>query len=164
MPFLDDLIGYKVVAQVGQPALPQRATLCFSGGGVLVFDEPAYNMTVVSLLSDFATASGAITPPALESDQVGYYPAGWATSTLVRLASLDVSHTLKSLKEVSDTDQPRKTITNIGDQDIVFEHRTVDSTQGKQIVCPAETSYTLKPGGSVDVLYDSATELWALMP
>ena len=162
MGFLDDLIGYKRVVQVGQPALPQRDTLCFVGGGVVVQDDPANDRTIVTM--------GDALPASLTVEVSGtvtkFEPVDWADADIVRLRATEENTKLLSFAALAEGDVLRKTVMAYVAEAgaIVLAHASQAPGVGAMLVCPGGDDYTLEVGGSIDVVFDVGSALWYVIP
>jgi hypothetical protein len=108
-----------------------------------------------------ASLTRVITPPQLTADVNNWAPTGINTAEVVR-ASSDASRTITGI--VSNAVSGRELLLmNAGSQSIVLAHENALSSVSNRMVLPGSTNYTIPPGNSVLLWFDSASNRWRLM-
>lgn len=166
MAFLDGLVGIKQVRTDSDPAVPQRATLHFVGAGFSVADDPTAQETVLTMHPTDGSVGTTVTPPSIGTDQTVYAPTGVDTADLMRLA-ISANVTLKGLAVPTLAGDPRKTITLISagaNYRLKLDHANTDAPAANRFSCPFGQAYYLLGDASVDILYDSTSQRWRVIP
>lgn len=138
---------------------PQRFKI---GNGSAAWSSLAYTGTVSSV----AGRTGAITlssgdisntvasPAQLAADQNNY---ALVTGDILRI-SASAARNITGL--VATVNGDARLLVNIGTFDITLKHQSASSTAANRFLCAGASDYTLSPGASAPVVYDSTSGGW----
>jgi len=109
-----------------------------------------------------ATLATTISPTGLTADQNDYDPTGFGTADEVRL-STDASRTITGFAAPTGTEQTRKTVINVGSNDLVLAHEDVLSLAANRLVTADAANLTLTAGQAANIAYDTTTTRWRVL-
>lgn len=138
----------------GLPVVYLGATNPASGGGGAV--------TFTTVTMQELRFSPAISPAALGAGETNNYnPAGFSTTTRVRITSDAGGSQLSGL--VAQNDGDVRILENISGGILTIEHEDVSSTAANRFTTPGAVDIALAVGGAVQVIYDGTTARWLII-
>ena len=158
MPFLDDLIGIHDLQVNGGALLPRRSVLNVIGAGVTAVDNAAAGSTDLSLPT--SGYGSTITPPALPANVNDWAPNDFAQAAVWRVSA---STSGVSITGIDAGAQPRPVLMNVGAQTITLANQSGSSSANNRIIGPGATSYSLLPGGIVELVRDPTSQRWRVV-
>lgn len=101
-----------------------------------------------------------ISPPQITANQDNYNPTGLATATVLRLTT-DASRNVTGIAAAGGAAPlQRKTLINVGSQNLVLAHQSASSTAANRIISPTGADLTLAPNESAVLWYDATATRW----
>jgi hypothetical protein len=101
-----------------------------------------------------------ISPTSLSGSVNDYSPAGWTTTTHVRLSS----STAVSITGFGTATSPtNRYAVNVGSYDITLAHNSSSSSVGNRILVPGQVDLVLEPGDSIPLWLDSTSGAWRVL-
>lgn len=153
---LDNLIGIsQVTSDLGGDPIPARDTLHLIGS-VVAEDDPANGETRVTFPSGDVAIPLTVTIGPLSSDVTTLDATGLDAADIVRLTTSAPIAISNMATPTADGD-PRKTLVLVSGARIEIKH-------GSGFACPYGLSYYLAANSNIDVLYDSSSHVWRLIP
>jgi hypothetical protein len=107
--------------------------------------------------NEAAPSTEVITPPQLTAAVNDYTPTGWDGADVVRVSS-DASRNVTGAGP--NTTQKRKTIINVGSNDVVIKHQDAGSLAGNRFLNATGADITLGADDWVHLFYDGVTQRW----
>lgn len=133
-----------------------------SGGDTRTAASVGLPMSELADLILFGWAGGdTITPPSLSNggQSNNYSPTNWSWSTLVRASSSGI-HSIGGLDASAAI--KRKTIANVGSNDIYLLHLASGQTAGNQIITPSQGTHVLGPRDTAILEFDPTSNAWRI--
>lgn len=139
-------------------------------------NDGTHGVVTAELLTVAALAMGgtgevlpsAIISPTIAADQNNYNPSGLSTAFAMRLTATGASRTVTGLKAPTQTGAVNGIfpirlflLINVGGQDVVLPHVSGSSAAANQFVNPFGATVTVRPGGSLWLMYDQSA--WRTM-
>lgn len=153
---LDNLIGIQqIVSDAGGDPIPARDTLHLIGSIVIEDDADNGETRVVFPSGDIAVPP-TITIGPLSEDVTTLEAEGLDGADLVRITTSAPIY-IAGMTAPSVDGDPRKTLVLLSGDRIEIKH-------GAGFICPYGHSFYLRANGSIDVLYDSTSHVWRLLP
>lgn len=130
--------------------------------GNVTSDGPDTNLTYSVLLNGslmhngYLAESGIVSAAQITSNQNNYNPTGLSGARILRLSS-DASRDITGIVAQANH---MIWVFNAGGFNIVFKHASGSSAAGNMFICPGAADYTLTPGSSLQLYYDTVSAFW----
>lgn len=128
----------------------------------LLFGSGTAAGLIVGPLGLETMADAVLSPSQITANQNDYAPTNFATRKLLRLSS-DASRDITGFSATGVRNGERKTLVNVGLQNIVLKFDSASSAAANRIYTAAGTDFTLSSGRTIEMFYDAAQTHWRLM-